>query len=149
MSSLSFIGLNSATLTNNPFRVSWIGLGDGNDSSDGVLLSVNFRILETATDGVTPITIILDSAFNQDEESVMIAVPNAYVTIESHIYGDANGDGIVNLLDAMRIAQWYNGWGVDICEICADANGDYRVDLLDAMRIVQWYNGWGVTLGPQ
>jgi subtilisin family serine protease len=70
-----------------------------------------------------------------------------YPTLKKHIYGDANGDGNVDLLDAMRIAQWYAGWIVDICEVCADVNGDGVVNLLDAMRIAQWFTGWDVVLG--
>ena len=57
--------------------------------------------------------------------------------------GDVNGDGVVNYLDAMMIAQYYVG---DIGEedmnlTAADVNGDGVVNYLDAMMVAQYYVG--------
>jgi regulator of RNase E activity RraA len=136
-------------IANNPFRVSWFGTE--NDTGEGLLISVSFRVNTAVTERTTQINVTLDSSHNENGQVVPITIQNANATINifDFVYGDANGDGVVNLLDAMRIAQWYNGWDVEICEISADANGDGVVNLLDAMRIAQWYNGWDVVLGPQ
>lgn len=57
--------------------------------------------------------------------------------------GDANGDGTVNYLDAMLIAQYYVG---DIPEdalhlSASDVNKDGTVNYLDAMMVAQYYVG--------
>lgn len=67
------------------------------------------------------------------------ADPNAPETVT----GDVNGDGIINYLDAMLIAQYYVG---DIGEAglnldAADVNGDGTVNYLDAMMVAQYYVG--------
>lgn len=59
------------------------------------------------------------------------------------LMGDVNGDGQVNYLDAMLIAQFYVG---DIEEdelnlAAADVNGDGIVNYLDAMMVAQFYVG--------
>ena len=57
--------------------------------------------------------------------------------------GDANGDGVVNYLDAMLIAQYYVGDIVDedLNLEAADVNGDGTVNYLDAMMVAQYYVG--------
>ena len=56
--------------------------------------------------------------------------------------GDATGDGEVNILDAMRIAQYANeaitadDLNLDAC----DMNNDGDVNILDAMLIAQMAN---------
>ena len=63
------------------------------------------------------------------------------------IYGDANGDGVVDLTDASLIQQYLAGYDVTV-ETSADANGDGVVDLTDASLIQQYLAGYDVTLGP-
>ena len=57
--------------------------------------------------------------------------------------GDANGDGTVNYLDAMLIAQYYVGdiGDEDLDLSAADVNGDGVVNYLDAMMVAQYYVG--------
>lgn len=57
-------------------------------------------------------------------------------------FGDVNGDGTVNIMDANLVAGYYN----EILEmteaqlLSADVNGDSKVDILDANMIVAYYN---------
>lgn len=57
--------------------------------------------------------------------------------------GDANGDGAINYLDAMLVAQYYVGdiTDADLNLNAADVNGDGQVNYLDAMMIAQYYVG--------
>ena len=64
------------------------------------------------------------------------------------IYGDANGDGQVTILDAALLSQHLTGWAVELNEAGADANGDGQVTILDAALLSQHLTGWSVTLGP-
>ena len=61
---------------------------------------------------------------------------------EETVVGDATGDGQVNILDAMRIAQYANeAIGADTLALDAcDMNGDGDVNILDAMLVAQMAN---------
>ena len=62
---------------------------------------------------------------------------------DATLLGDANGDGTINYLDAMLIAQYYVGdiGEEDLALSAADVNGDGTVNYLDAMMIAQYYVG--------
>jgi uncharacterized protein YjdB len=63
------------------------------------------------------------------------------------VAGDANGDGTIDIKDAVLIAQYLAGWTVSIGENAADCNGDGNVDIKDAVLLAQYLAGWNVTLG--
>lgn len=65
------------------------------------------------------------------------------------LYGDANGDGVVNSRDATRILRYVAGYSVQIDLAAADANGDGNVNSRDATRILRYVAGYSVTLGPK
>jgi len=65
------------------------------------------------------------------------------------LWGDANGDGIVDSTDAMLVCQ-YDAWMIDESAIDIDAcdvNGDGLVDSTDAMLICQ-YDAWMIDKFP-
>ncbi len=55
--------------------------------------------------------------------------------------GDANGDGLVNVLDIIAIGQYYTGdTPTDFCFHNADVNGDGEVNILDIIGIVNIFS---------
>jgi len=78
--------------------------------------------------------------------AVIVFVDGTELTVV--IYGDVNGDGIVNIVDLQRLVQWLNGWDVTIDEAAGDVAFDGIVNIIDLQRLVQWLNGWDVILGP-
>lgn len=68
------------------------------------------------------------------------------------LYGDANGDDRINLMDAASVLQYYNG-----CRTLnagqmkyLDVNADGKVSLMDALLIMKYFNsddmsGWAVS----
>ena len=64
------------------------------------------------------------------------------------IYGDADGDGEITLLDATVLTQYLSGYDVTLAEDAADADGDGEITLLDATVLTQYLSGYDVTLGP-
>jgi len=57
-----------------------------------------------------------------------------------YIPGDADGDGVVDLTDAVAIYEFYmNGEYPNFAEIAADFDGDGTVDLTDAVLIYEYY----------
>lgn len=62
--------------------------------------------------------------------------------------GDANGDGEINAVDAVLIAQYLAGWTVEINLKAFDCNGDGEVNAVDSVLLAQYLAGWDVKLGP-
>ena len=61
------------------------------------------------------------------------------------VLGDVNGDGIVSILDLMRLANYFaNGVNIDLAN--ADVNNDGTVTILDLMRLANYFAG-NATLG--
>ena len=65
------------------------------------------------------------------------------------VYGDADGDGEITLLDANLLNQYLSDWDVTLDEAAADADGDGEITLLDANLLNQYLSDWDVVLGPQ
>jgi len=68
-------------------------------------------------------------------------------TAAAVLIGDANGDGVVNLMDATRLLKYLSNWTVDITLAACDTNADGNVDMLDITRLLKYLAGWNVTLG--
>ncbi len=63
-----------------------------------------------------------------------------------HTAGDANGDGVVNIMDALLVLQYDAGWNVSIDKTNADVDANSGVDFNDAILILQYGAGQDVTL---
>ena len=75
---------------------------------------------------------------------------NLYATFADEVlYGDVNGDGLIEPIDATLILQYCANWSVTINLAAADVNGDGFVEPIDATLILQYCANWNVTLGPQ
>ena len=72
--------------------------------------------------------------------TVQIVAPN------SHIPGDLNGDGKVNVRDLGMLQQHLNGWDVEIIPEAADVTADGKVNVRDLGMLQQYLNGWDVEL---
>ncbi len=55
--------------------------------------------------------------------------------------GDVNGDGTINIVDALRIAQYYIGLPVSLTPGVADVDCSGTIDIVDALRVAQYYIG--------
>ncbi|MGN1047017.1 MAG: InlB B-repeat-containing protein [Eubacteriales bacterium] len=60
--------------------------------------------------------------------------------------GDVNGDGRINIKDAILLAQYLASWGVEVDTVNADCNGDGNIDIRDAVLLSQYLAGWDVEL---
>ena len=55
----------------------------------------------------------------------------------STLTGDANGDGLINVLDVIVVAGYFSGQEIDpFCFYSADINGDENIDILDIIGII-------------
>ncbi|MGN0113841.1 MAG: leucine-rich repeat protein [Acutalibacteraceae bacterium] len=87
--------------------------------------------------------------FDLDKNKVTadeLVIPKLEMTV---IYGDANGDGKINLLDLIAMRKYLAKWNVEIDLTAADCNADGKVNLLDLILMRKYLAKWDVVLGPQ
>jgi len=116
------------------------GKGPGYD-----LHLITIHWLAQTYEGTT--TVILTPLTVTDLQQNVIVDPapvTGTITIEtlSCILGDFNNDGVVNIIDALLLAQWYVGlepFGVD--PICGDVDNSGSINIADALLIAQYYVG--------
>ncbi len=60
--------------------------------------------------------------------------------------GDADDNGVVDILDALLTLQHSVGWELEINLENANVNGDTAVDIMDALTILQYSVGWEIEL---
>ena len=91
---------------------------------------------------------ILDKYFADENGENEISRDDTVVAklIKLRIPGDANGDGVLNVMDATTIAQYLAGWNVNIDLEQADVDGDGNVTVKDLTLIKQSLAHWNVTL---
>ena len=60
--------------------------------------------------------------------------------------GDANDDGMFDVIDILMCLQKNSGWNVTINESNCDVNQDGVFDVIDILMMLQKNSGWDVTL---
>ncbi|WP_173350082.1 dockerin type I repeat-containing protein [Ruminococcus flavefaciens] len=74
------------------------------------------------------------------DQSIKVEIPEIPETV---LVGDANSDGNVDVLDAILIAHYANGWpDTELDTDAADIDRDGEINVLDAMLITRYVNGW-------
>ena len=89
--------------------------------------------------------------YGKDLPNAIVSAPGGIIlkVTDPILLGDVNGDGSVNVLDALRLKQFLAGQpNKTIEEANADVTGDGNVNVLDALRLVKYLAGVeGVVLG--
>ena len=138
-------------------NVRYVNLGntiDGEIEYTGNFITLNFKVKDTASDGIALVKIVpYEDEFykhegaNLDEVDVAVSVTNGGVNVSSTVVGDLNGDGRVNPLDCSILERHLAGWEGYEAETftyaAADLNGDGRVNPLDCSILERHLAGWG------
>lgn len=141
---LDFLGYQSPlsdwTLTQSPGQLSFSKTDQDGFTLDGdiLTLSFNYYAVQGGTDtkadiSFEPGTIVQDTALN------FIAPELIDGWIFTVLLGDANCDGVVNVLDATTILNYIAGTldpNVDFCFFNADVNQDGSIDVTDATGVL-------------
>ncbi len=116
------------------------------DLVDGKIGTLTFTVNSDAEPGTYTVQTFKKSGSVTVSGSVEFTIEKAVVG--DRLPGDANGDGIVDMDDALAIMQWISGFpGVTINEANANCDGDSEVTMDDALAIMQWISGFpGVVL---
>ena len=67
--------------------------------------------------------------------------PDSVVAEPEIVFGDVNGDNVLDLKDAIRLSKYIQDETVEVDETFCDANGDDEVNSTDVKRILEVING--------
>ena len=134
-----------------PNRINFQYAGTANVTGDGVLVTLTFKVKDTAASGFTAIRVVPTdgTVFGYDgraEVDFDLTPVNGGIEIIDYLKGDINGDGKVNNRDAARLMQYLAGWDVDYVAAALDVNDDGKVNNRDAARLLQYLAGWDVEI---
>lgn len=144
-----FDSMSFSPITNYPFIVNWVDAIHPNNTTDGVVVLLTFRVREEAEAGTTAISLTYDpdDVYDQHFDNVAFRVENGTVRIAEYTPGDLNSDGKINNKDLGLLQQYVNEWAVTVNEGAADTNGDGKVNNKDLGLLQQYVNEWDVELG--
>ncbi len=137
----------SKTMTS-PFIISWFSTASEDETANGVIATLTFKVNEDVEAGSYPINLTYDenNVFDSTFTNITFAVDNGDVTITDYVPGDVNGDTVVNMKDIVLLQQYLNDWDVTIDEAAANVNGDTSVNMKDIVLLQQYLNDWDVEL---
>jgi len=146
--SLTFANLAVPYL--NPLVLSWDG--ESNDTSNGTLVTLTFAIPTDMPIGDYPIEITYkdNDIFDADLNNVVVEIENGQIVVKDFLYGDVNGDSVINGKDLTLIRRYITG-GFELVKFnaeAADVNLDNSINGKDLTLIRRYISGgFGVELG--
>ena len=137
----------SDNLSSYPYVMTWFD-GVKNYTGNGTIAEFTFKVNANAKAGTYPITISCnaDDIVDLNEKAVAFGLQNGGVIVSSHLPGDVNDDGKVNVKDLIRLQQYIAGWNVTVRSDAIDINGDGKINVKDLIRLQQYIAGWNVVI---
>ena len=131
-----------------PFVINWLDTIHPDNTTNGVITNLTFRVKESVSAVSTLLQISYDSedVYNAAWESVGFSTQSAYIHVVEYRVGDVNEDGNVNNRDLGLLLRHTNSWEVTLNLAAADVNGDGNVNNRDLGLLQRYLNGWDVEL---
>lgn len=141
-------GVEFSPLDKVPFLVLWGDSTHGNNTTNGKIAELTFKVSENAVEGEYPITISYDAEniINDSFEYIDFQKVDGSIVIDSYLPGDVDGNGKVNMIDFALLQRYLCGWKVTIIEDVADVNDDGKVNMIDFALLQRYLCGWDVVL---
>ena len=142
--------LTTNKLANNTYKVGVASLSSkALTDNDGLVLTIQAHVADNIAEGEYAIGVQSPLIVNTDGTKPAVQSTQSKITIEDYTKGDVDGDGVIDLADAVLIINHYVGKPVaKFNEKAADVDGDGVIDLADAVRIINFYVGKVQSLAP-
>ncbi len=162
---LEYTGYKNGYLTNYTIKdhpdkgmVSFVSVEEAERNENGTLLTLVFKIKDTADYGEYEIGIVnnnpekygdsLHNSFANAKEQFIVPVVNkGMVTVtdkEVALKGDVNSDGKINNRDLVLFTQYLADWDVTIELYASDTNSDGKINNRDLVLLTQYLADWDV-----
>ncbi|MBR3844424.1 MAG: hypothetical protein IKM39_02835 [Clostridia bacterium] len=134
--------------TANPVLISWVDGLHPDNTTNGVVAYITFKVKEDAGLGTTALTISHNpnDVFDFDYNNVTFRNSQGLVTIADYTPGDLDDSGQVDNKDLALLQRYLNDWNVVINEYAAEVNGDGVLDNKDFSVLQRYLNGWDIRL---
>ena len=110
--------------------------------NDGLVLTIKAHVQEDMAEGLYQVAMYNPLIVYTNGVKPSVQKTYTTVTVENYQKGDVDGDGVVDLADAVLVINHYVGKPVTtFIEKAADVDGDGVVDLADAVLIINYYVG--------
>lgn len=133
---------------NHPFIINWVDSIHPDNTTDGIIATLTFKVKDDAQIGESVITVEYNPSdvFDSEFKNIYIEKNYGYAKVIKSIPGDANGDTKVNNKDLALLMQHLSGWDVQIDLDAVDVNADGKVNNKDSALLMQYLNQWDVEL---
>lgn len=129
-----------------PYTLRWAdSLAAMNNTAQGTVVTLTFRAL---AEGSTTVTVEHGEARSFSGDKVTFSGASATVTVtqEKTLFGDVDGNGLVNSKDRTLLARYLAGWqgyGQERVDMtAADVNADMAVDGKDRAILARYLTNW-------
>ncbi|MBQ0110636.1 MAG: hypothetical protein KBS41_01740, partial [Oscillospiraceae bacterium] len=160
---LELVKVENGNLTNDFSEgKQYVWTSDSNITEDGLLMTFTFKTAKNAALGHYDVAFVIRNCINSAEQPVELQISGGDIELVEYVYGDSNGDGVVNGFDVVRLKNYILNYNYDTetstveTFTCADANGDGIIDGLDVIRLKKYIANYNydtetstVVLGPQ
>lgn len=136
-------------LNKNPFIISWFSSSSENITNNGTIATLEFKILDNAKTSDINISYDAENVFDSSFNNVSFGTLSGKITVNQSVIGDANGDGVISIVDATLIQKYLaNLENFDDEQLSvADANGDGKITIVDATQVQKYIAGIIPSLG--
>ncbi|MBR3844331.1 MAG: leucine-rich repeat protein [Clostridia bacterium] len=143
-----FEGVTFGPVTNTPLVFNWMDSIHPNNTTNGALAYITFKVKDTATAGRIPLTITYngEDVFDYEHNNIAFETVNGTVDIIECTPGDLNDDGNIDNKDYCLLERYLNGWDVAINTDAANVNRDGEINNKDYSLLQRYLNSWDVTL---
>ncbi len=132
------VGGNNSTC---PYKILWNNSKARNNySKNGKLGTIEIAVNENAKVGAYPIKLNIRNVVDCDLNEVNAVDNEVLVNVYSrkYLFGDANGDGRINVKDASIIQKYIAGGNATIDKEAGDCEADGIISILDATKIQKY-----------
>jgi hypothetical protein len=135
--------LTTNKLANNTYKVGVASLSSkAMTGNDGLVLTIQAHVDANIAEGEYAIGVQSPLIVYTDGTKPAVQSTQSKITIEDYTKGDVDGDGVIDLADAVLVINHYVGKQVvTFIDKAADVDGDGVIDLADAVLIINYYVG--------